>query len=124
MTSKATYAERLESYVQALPSETKNRLIIRLATVLFNEITATGPGRLDAFDEARRVLKDLEPGLHQPYDRAALTTALGDYLIEWWGEMQQRPLTGHDLDQLLDELPETGVREALKRFAERAVVEP
>jgi hypothetical protein len=117
--SDAPYAERLAFYVESLPSETKTRLLVKVAVRVFGARGGSGPERLNAFAETLTELSDLDPELHQHYDRQALTDSLGDYIVEWWGEVLDRPLTGKDLDQLVDELPDSGVREALKRFSER-----
>lgn len=115
--SKATYGERVEPYIFNLPHETKSRLLLNVALIVFGDETGAAPGRLAAFDEVKKLLADFAPELHEPFDRDGLTTALGDYLIEWWGESLDRPLSGKDLDHLLDILPDTGVREALKKAA-------
>lgn len=116
--SKGTYAERLGAYLEALPNAAKNELLLKVALAVFDESVPAPTIKFATLTKLEAVLASLKPELHAPYDRAALTTALGEYLVEWWGETLKRPLTGKDVDQLLDRLPEYGIREALNKAAE------
>lgn len=117
--SEATYAERLALYVEQLPEPLKDTLLVKVAVCLFGAQNGSGPERLTAFGAALKLLADFAPELHEHHDRRALTDALGDYVVEWWSEILKRPLTGRDLDRLVEELPDSGIREALQRLAER-----
>lgn len=116
--SKRTYEERLAGYIHHLPDGTKNLLLVNVALLVFKEENTTPTSKLVMLDRLALLLSELRPELHAPYDREALTQALGEYLTDWWGEHLGRPLTGRDLDQFLDHLPEYGIREALKSAAE------
>lgn len=117
--SKGTYAERLSAYIHQLPTTTKNDLLVQVAVAIFNDEASNPTVKLATLARLEQLLSELRPELHTPYDREALTQALGEYLTEWWRESLNRPLTGRDLDQLLDRLPEYGIREALKQAAEQ-----
>lgn len=115
--SKGTYPACVGSYIDGLPSAAKNELLLKIALAVFDETAPPPTIKFATLTQLEQILALFRPELHAPYDRAALTTALGEYLVEWWGETLKRPLTGKDLDQLLDRLPEYGLREALQQAA-------
>lgn len=117
--SQSRYDEHLAAYIHELPTAAKNILLRRVALSIF-EPAKTPELKLSDLAE---ILSSLRPELHAGYDREALTKALGEYLTEWWGELLERPLTGRDMEELLDHLPEYGIREALKDAAEQFGVE-
>jgi hypothetical protein len=116
--SKTAYAARLEPYIHELPTATKNALLLKIALLVFPDGTDQEPSSPSAFyEEFRKLLAKFNPDEHLGFDREALTRELGNYVVEWWGEAHEPPLTGRELDHLLGALPDTGVREALARFA-------
>lgn len=115
--AKVTYPEKIGEYIHALGWSTKSELLRKMVLIVFRENTAEEPARLTAFEDLRQLLSDFHPDLHVPYNREELTTSLGQYITEWFGEGLGRPLTGRDLDQLYERLPDSGVRETLKKLA-------
>lgn len=115
--TKATYAECLGTYIHDLPMDAKNELLLKVALAVFDESEPAPTVKFATIAKLEQLLAEFRPELHAPFDREALTTSLGEYLVEWWEESLNRPLTGRDLDQLLENLPHYGIREALKTAA-------
>lgn len=115
--STGSYAERLGAYIRELPSDRKNELLLNVALTIFDDSAPAPTVKFATISKLEQLLAELRPELHAAFDREALTTSLGEYLVEWWGESLERPLTGRDLDQLLENLPHYGIREALKTAA-------
>lgn len=115
--TNSTYPERLSVYIHGLPMETKNELLLKVALAVFDESAPAPTVKFATIAKLEQLLAEFRPELHAPFDKEALTTSLGEYLVEWWSESLSRPLTGRDLDHLLENLPHYGVREALKNAA-------
>lgn len=115
--TKGTYAERLGTYIHDLPMDAKNELLLKIALAVFDESAPAPTVKFATIAKLEQLLAELRPELHTPFNNEALTTSLGEYLVEWWGESLNRPLTGRDIDQLLENLPHYSIREALKTAA-------
>lgn len=116
--SNATYAELLTTYIEELPTDTKNDLLRKLALLAFAGSTAESLSAMSAFyHEVRQLLAPFHPDEHLRFNRVALSLAIGECVAAWWGEALRRPLTGRELDQIFfHEIPATGIREALQRL--------
>lgn len=116
--SNATYVERLTTYIQELPTDTKNDLLRKLALLVFTESSAETLSAMSAFYHGvRQLLAPFHPDEHLRFNRAALSLAIGECVAAWWGEALRRPLTGRELDQIFfHEIPASGIREALQRL--------